>query len=1457
MPYINKVRLVNVRFNNNTSRYEDLKMSFDSKSSTYELINGGGKSVLLMMLLQVVLPNESLKTEKPVKNIFIDTKDITSHVLVEWTLEDGGYYTHLLTGFCARKSRDKDSTQGTTDGGIDYYNYTFLYNGSDPNDIYNLGLFNDVNSSKSVMSYHELKGKLNKLKDSGLPIEIFENKKGRYQEALQQYQIINAEWDILKKINVRENNLANYFREDKSSRKLIENFLVKIVDKVGENKDKITEEEFVNLLIKMKDTFAKLQREYELLDEYEQYDDALYRLIGSIIKAIEVFKDVDEYNRNIASVVNALSLLLRENKESLAKKNEMLKLEKERLNDLERDMLNLDVIKNQLLLEKIQDEEYLKNEAFLAQEDKGAQLEKELQYLQAVNKYFEYIEAEAEINSKNEELKKLKMSDSQLILNREKFGKELKFLLDKKLIQLNKQRESIKRDKSNADFEVDRLTKSISELHKKQGSFESKISEGSDEVNDLKSKQNICNASLLQSGEFRTIIYDADVYIKQKSLEIEEIHSDIVEAEEEIQVLNEATSTTLVKLAQLEGEKNLLNKKVNDNEKKFSAYQSLKEQVDSLALDYEKNDVSTLKVELINNLNNEYSKKAEVKTSIKDIDRQLKIIEEHGIYVFNEKLIELHDYLKRKFNVVLGSEYLKSFLGDERKALLMRCKLLPYSIMLPQSEYNKIRNDLGIIGKKFMDTMIPIVNWDAIKQDEVLYSDNIVFSTRDIGFHLNSLDNVDDFKDGLIKKKEREREKLDELESGINIYQDYLVKVRKFLEEYPKSVVDDLFQGKSDLSDSLSVLQDEQKQLEEEQKTSGQRINVLSGKLVDFESQKSRLKIILDRLKEFKEISESISKCEEKLNGNQSLLDRVTKEIYEENEQKEEWIYKLDTLKNQIHENNRSVEDTDSELSKLTEFDTSMDIHVEAKGIEVVREQYRVYNDRYKQEISIVGRIQGEMEGLKKKMKKLSAEIGVDGYSVDLISEDDSALRVSVQTIKDKKENIRKQKGKLEKLRVIKDKAHDEFIKQQECTENILRRYKKNYGEFEPIETSNDLEVIKSKKRSLGGLFETYTNIFDDIEEEISELKEKLVDYNKAHTEFKVFADSKSIDLDDFAAIEIQDVSFEDYSRNFNELEGKVKNIQRKFNSEKDKLIKSSSKFTVRNFRNDIENVEKPSSLNEAETILNSLKNYLLILKNKKEKILIEIEHEKELKDSFVQQCVSAGVWIYEQLMKLNTLSKIKIPELDIRKPMVELELKCYDQETQIQRMENHINNLVERINEDNKSSLSKELSSKAFLSQVVDINSAKVYLYKVEDIVRNSRRVRWEHAVESDGQTHTLYFLFLASIITFIRKLSAGSENTTKKVLIIDNPFGSASAVYLWRIMFAMMKENNFQLISAGHNISKEILPFFEVNYLLDENIISNGRKKVVVHNFRGIVENKMLSDEEIRDDQISLFNM
>ena len=57
MPQINRVRVNNVKYNFGTQFYDDFMMRFNCRNTIYDLANGGGKSLLMLLLMQNMIPN--------------------------------------------------------------------------------------------------------------------------------------------------------------------------------------------------------------------------------------------------------------------------------------------------------------------------------------------------------------------------------------------------------------------------------------------------------------------------------------------------------------------------------------------------------------------------------------------------------------------------------------------------------------------------------------------------------------------------------------------------------------------------------------------------------------------------------------------------------------------------------------------------------------------------------------------------------------------------------------------------------------------------------------------------------------------------------------------------------------------------------------------------------------------------------------------------------------------------------------------------------------------------------------------------------------------------------------------------------------------------------------------------------------------------------------------------------
>ena len=145
MPHIHRIRVNNVKYNFGTQYYDDFIMRFDGKNALYDLANGGGKSVLMLLLFQNLIPNCTLDDKQPVEKLFRTNEGSTSiHSLIEWKLDecdivDG--YKYMLTGFCARKAKDDGDDSGKRDSAsIDYFNYVIFYREYNDNDLVNLPL---------------------------------------------------------------------------------------------------------------------------------------------------------------------------------------------------------------------------------------------------------------------------------------------------------------------------------------------------------------------------------------------------------------------------------------------------------------------------------------------------------------------------------------------------------------------------------------------------------------------------------------------------------------------------------------------------------------------------------------------------------------------------------------------------------------------------------------------------------------------------------------------------------------------------------------------------------------------------------------------------------------------------------------------------------------------------------------------------------------------------------------------------------------------------------------------------------------------------------------------------------------------------------------------------------------------------------------------------------------------
>ncbi len=140
MPQISKARIVNFYYNNGHRFIPDLTFSFEgaegkAMDTLISLTNGGGKSVIVQLLLQPVLPRVKLN-QRRLESYFTRPTD-HSFVLLEWKLDDST--DRLLTGIALSGRGEEDENQRGRS--VRYYTFCKRYGfRGDPEDVDNLPL---------------------------------------------------------------------------------------------------------------------------------------------------------------------------------------------------------------------------------------------------------------------------------------------------------------------------------------------------------------------------------------------------------------------------------------------------------------------------------------------------------------------------------------------------------------------------------------------------------------------------------------------------------------------------------------------------------------------------------------------------------------------------------------------------------------------------------------------------------------------------------------------------------------------------------------------------------------------------------------------------------------------------------------------------------------------------------------------------------------------------------------------------------------------------------------------------------------------------------------------------------------------------------------------------------------------------------------------------------------------
>jgi chromosome segregation ATPase len=1461
MPHIKEIRVVNVHFNNATQFYDDFKMMFEGKNATYDLENGGGKSLLLLMLLQTVLPKSYLRKEKPVSLLFQGGKDRTSHVAVEWILEEGSQYKYLLTGFSARKSKNAGSgatreaaeeDEKISASDIDYINWCIFYNDRRITDIESAPLCTEEAGRKTYAGFDDIRRYIQQVKQKGLPAEVFD-RIDKYQSFISAHQLISAEWNIIKGINSGENSIEAYFRQHPTSRKLIENQFIKIIEDVEAlNKGEKNSDESLLLadtLIEIRNRLSEYLKlkghisEFEKIKEYyADFQNRNNELLDNFMK----FEDCKNQAIGIRKLIKQKLEFLQNTENEILKKSE-----ENRVSCSEGTILKK-LLQAGLVQYEINGLEHSK--CILLEEQRTLrngyeELDKKYNEIMSLEGYGDFRKIKSRLLEAEKSLSVLERDMGNVNEEYRTAGGKLKYLVNHNLKKDKDAEEQLRYLIATADSEKRNKNIELISQERNEASLQTEINSLDKKYTELNEVLKILQNNFMRNGEMEALL-DTQKFIEKTALQKKEYESQYIIREERIKYIDSRLQTLELTIENITGKINLKEQSKNSCDEWLLQYQRELENLEQRAYGFDNNTLEGYKDELELQIEREGLGKLEHEIESARLRQKKQLSEKRGFYVPNEELIAFAESLSTKCEFVkLGVDWIAEC-SENKAAIIKELPFLPFSIIVDGKSYEKlvsgrIKPDINT------DYPIPLVNVDVVRNSSHLSREQIFYVCSFTELLLSN-DKFKQYIQGIDERLNVLNIETGNAEMRLKGLNTDLHTLMLFMREYPNNKVEETIKKAETLKADISELNEKQISTEKEKTELIEEREVVGEKLIQLQAAVSSAAEKLEKL--------------EKLIRNQQEQEDISKELKEKKttiENIKDVIImikidnaKLDTVIGQYEDELMQLGIKIHDMQKESSLLESFSERENNEAVEEIRSQYNALDAAMGGRLDDEKRLRNDIKDYTERMQILKTRIYRD-YKTDLDGiwdkENNGVVifiptQKTIQKAKSEKENAEYRLKEIQKgMAVLDVKISKAEGKKGEILKDIPETETKQL----PIYESE--QYYHKEIKFTGELIESYELENKELQVKLKSIGSETSKLDAQAEYYDSFIRREEVTADGCISADIKD--FRIFEEEYLNLKNIIKVQLDKWIDRVKAIQQETAAYIIREPLEELAKIIRPDTAAQCRMRKQAFSEYINNIEQQMQKISNDILQLESYQQDFTRRCIQRAELVLGHLKKMESLSRIDVNGRRIN--MLELRLNEFEEKEKNMRMKNHIDGIVREISEDgtiDRKRVSIKLSTKELLAQIADMDKAVVKLYKIESVPENSRFYRWENAIGSEGQNNSLYFIFAACLISFIRMLSITNTSLkTKKVIIVDNPFGATSAVYLWKPMFEIMKQNNIQLIAPGHRIPREITSQFGVSYLLNQDILQDGRMRVVVKDVRVEEDEEVM--KYINHEQLSLF--
>lgn len=1415
MPQISKVRIVNFNYNDGKRLIADELYDFASKEKDdalnvlINLANGGGKSVLVQLMMQPIIPKAKVAGRK-IESFFNKTSD-HCFVLIEWIKDNST--EKLLTGIAMSASESSVSEDDSSRGmAVKYYTFYSNYTSySSPYDIANMPLSKKENGRFVAAEFDAVR--ILARKSNGILNYYVADDNLKWQKKLAEYGLIQSEWRMMEKLNSEEGGLSKFFGDFKTSDHLVDKLLIPTIESKLNQTHSKEDNSLATMLISYANQYASKQEVMREKEIYEAFSKELTTLLPQAENLWSANDALEKCIRELFGLSDALSAKLYECKslqEKYASDIEELDRKSERI-EHERASSMFYKAKEAIDLALKAYDEATSEEERVSLQRKNATHKKLV--LECAEYYQKLLRIDGELTAIRSEISRRESGgENGQELAKLKYSVYVQIceLLSKcmpKAESLERQHDSFMLQKAELEKQLQTAKKNFEKAKDEYTRADERLRGAESETDRVVSKYDIEIVRRLDGA------YASDELEEVQTAKLNERNELVValdKANKELLSIEDEISSIPQKKADFSLRRSEDEQRHKSLKEAFEVYYDKEDQIKKICSEYNLNFAmrftNYMQEFLLSEQHLNQAKQVEILRKITIAKEEIESAKRGSLHI-PYAVIEYLNSTGVRYSTCekyLTEQVAEGKLSNEECLEILRnYPAVAFGILMDPSEKEKFF-DYG--REKWFPAMIPLYTYEQMAQ---ILSNAKKFDGAIAFYSEEYFRNVDRFIENLESNHQaliNERDLIDAIDAKIKA-QLAVASSFTYDEHYEKEQKDSIAQLEKRISEidakiqSLVVRETELITAKEETK---HRIQDLSNSMQIINRILEGIENVLQRISEERSLTEALHNKKLDLEGAEQTYKNVQAQVKECTTSLDAIDKKLNELKKQISELN-GVKDQVGECVEAELVDGDW------------RELYSKYQSLQSALNQELSTLKSQLEEKTSHKKDYESEIA----SRELLLEEYKEVAFSEEQL----QSVRKE----EKLLISKREEAIQRTKQAGAqkgkTEGTLESAKQSLMKFgEPLdkaEVGSDFDTrlsrVHEERKALSTKKDECGKLENRINTTISRLDDKIKKHIRPETIIKV---------------QLEDSFSEQFERMTKEYERAKENLSNVHNQVFEALNSMGNQFAGSTCRVSDAIVSMLALLSNEKrgdryyTLIEHINGGIQNADRAIAQIMTDLKEFENNHNDLIRQCVLQGSRIYEGLLQMASSSRVTVYDSKDKKQMIRFDIPAkVDPVVASVIIKDEIDKgtkeLVAKMTDetvievDIKRMAEKIVGSRNLLRKYIGKETIRVDAYKIDQNPQNAGYRSWEQTQinNSGAEKFVVYFAVILSLMNYTRgDFGSIRDKDLRSALILDNPFGATSSKHILVPMFEIAKHFRVQMICLSDIDKSDVRNCFDI---------------------------------------------